>query len=311
MLQRVHACPAAARRLAQPGGEPALLVGQRVDVEHPGDALPALDLAEQDVLAVGGERERERGGDRRLAGAALAGHHVQAHARPVAGGFRHGREPRDGTTVPSWALGHAWSAAIARSPSWTDFLRAGLPGGLVLTGEPGVGKSALWEYAAGLAAELVPSSCGRHRVRARSGTRSACCTTCSATSTSTHHQLRGPVREALAAVLLRGGRHQPGRRTAGRGRRPRRAGRPRRGPPGGGARRRRPLGRLRFAPGPDLRRPAPGPGAGPVPAHPTRRLRPHQPRDRRSPAGTCARSSPGHSASRRPRGCSATTWTSR
>ena len=82
-VQRVHD-PGRPAVGPQAGGDPALGVGQRVDVEHPGDALAALDLAEQHVLAVRGQRQRERRGDRRLAGAALAGHHVQPHAGPVA-----------------------------------------------------------------------------------------------------------------------------------------------------------------------------------------------------------------------------------
>ena len=72
---------AAVRRA--PCGDPALLVGQRGDVEELGDALAALDLAQQHVLAAGGQRQRQRGGDRRLAGAALAGDDVQAHVGPV------------------------------------------------------------------------------------------------------------------------------------------------------------------------------------------------------------------------------------
>ena len=61
----------------------ALFVRQRRAVEELGDALAALDLGEQHLAAAGGQRERERGGHRRLAGAALAGDHVQAHAVPV------------------------------------------------------------------------------------------------------------------------------------------------------------------------------------------------------------------------------------
>ena len=82
-----RACTAPGEHVAdgQPAGDAALLVGQRVDVEHPGDALAALDLAEQDVLAGGGQREGQGGGDRRLAGAALAGDDVQLDAGPVAG----------------------------------------------------------------------------------------------------------------------------------------------------------------------------------------------------------------------------------
>ena len=84
----------------------ALLVGQRRDVEQLGDALPALDLDEQHPAAAGGQRQRERGGHGRLAGAALAGDDVQPDAVPVdvarqsaVGGTRQpseGRAPRRG-----------------------------------------------------------------------------------------------------------------------------------------------------------------------------------------------------------------------
>ncbi len=61
----------------------ALLVGQRRHVEELGDALPGLHLAQQHVLAAGGEPQRERGGDGGLAGAALAGDDVKPDAGPV------------------------------------------------------------------------------------------------------------------------------------------------------------------------------------------------------------------------------------
>ena len=48
-VQRVDHAAALALRPDQTGGDPALGVRQRLDVEHPGDALPALDLAEQHV----------------------------------------------------------------------------------------------------------------------------------------------------------------------------------------------------------------------------------------------------------------------
>ena len=56
---------------------PPLLVGQRRGVEQLGDALAALRLDQQHRAAVGGQGEGQRAGDRRLAGSALAGHHVQ------------------------------------------------------------------------------------------------------------------------------------------------------------------------------------------------------------------------------------------
>ena len=69
---------------AVPAGQRSLLVGQWGDVEHPGDALPALDLAQQHLSALGGQRKRERGGHRGLPGAALAGDDVKVHVGPVA-----------------------------------------------------------------------------------------------------------------------------------------------------------------------------------------------------------------------------------
>ena len=62
----------------------ASVVRQRRDVEGLADALPALDLDQQHPLAAVGQRERQGGGDGRLAGAALAGDDVQAHPLPVA-----------------------------------------------------------------------------------------------------------------------------------------------------------------------------------------------------------------------------------
>jgi hypothetical protein len=47
-------------------------------VEELGDALSPLHLDQQRAPALGGQRERERRGRRGLAGAALAGDHVQA-----------------------------------------------------------------------------------------------------------------------------------------------------------------------------------------------------------------------------------------
>ena len=87
-VQRVDHAGAGAVVVDQAGGDPALGVGQRVDVEHPGDALSALDLAQQHVLAVGGQRQREGGRHGRLAGPALAGDDVQAHVGKVGGHTR-------------------------------------------------------------------------------------------------------------------------------------------------------------------------------------------------------------------------------
>ncbi len=62
-------------------GHPALLVGQRGGVEQLGDPLAALHLHQQDPATAGGQRQRERGSDRRLPGPALAGHEVQPDPR--------------------------------------------------------------------------------------------------------------------------------------------------------------------------------------------------------------------------------------
>ena len=75
-------------------GDAALLVGQRGRVEQLGDALPALGLDQQDRAAVGGQREGQGGGDRGLAGTALAGHHVQAHAAVHGRGGAHPHQRR-------------------------------------------------------------------------------------------------------------------------------------------------------------------------------------------------------------------------
>ena len=64
------------------GRDRPLLVRQRRPVEDLRDALPLLDLDQQRAPAVGGQGQRQRGGDRGLAGAALAGHHVQPGRPP-------------------------------------------------------------------------------------------------------------------------------------------------------------------------------------------------------------------------------------
>ena len=60
--------------LPAPGsdGDLPLLIGQRFRFEELRDALAALDLDEKRPLALGREGERECGGDRGLAGPALA-----------------------------------------------------------------------------------------------------------------------------------------------------------------------------------------------------------------------------------------------
>ena len=84
-----------------------------------------------------------------------------------------------------------------------EFLRAGLPGGLVLTGEPGAGKSALWEHAAGLATELgavvLRATPGEGEERHSYGVLHDLFRD----TDLDRHDLRAPVRAALAAVLLR------------------------------------------------------------------------------------------------------------
>ena len=69
-----------------------LLVRQRRHVEELRDALAALDFDQQHLAAARGERQCQRRRDRRLSGAALAGHEVQAHLRQ-AGRPGHGVRP--------------------------------------------------------------------------------------------------------------------------------------------------------------------------------------------------------------------------
>ena len=80
------------------GDQAHLLDAERGHVEGLADALAALDLGEQHPLALAGEGEREGRGHRRLADAALAGDHVQAHAVHGARerGSGHGIHPRWG-----------------------------------------------------------------------------------------------------------------------------------------------------------------------------------------------------------------------
>jgi hypothetical protein len=80
--------------VVRPLDDPALLVGQRRHVEQLRDALPPLDLAEEHGLAPRRQRQGERRRDRGLAGAALAGHDMQADVAPalVGGGGAHESE---------------------------------------------------------------------------------------------------------------------------------------------------------------------------------------------------------------------------
>ena len=106
----------------------------------------------------------------------------------------------------------------------TAFLDEQGPGGLVVTGEPGLGKSALWEYAAELATErgavVLRATPGESEQRHSFGVLHDLFRDTDLDG----HRLRGPVREALAAVLLREAVTEPRRRAARRGRRPRPAG---------------------------------------------------------------------------------------
>ncbi len=85
--QRAH-LPAAGR-----GRDVLLGVGQRGEVEQLGDALPALHLDQQHPAATGGQGQGQGGGHRGLAGATLAGDHVQTRPGeflgPAGGTGRH------------------------------------------------------------------------------------------------------------------------------------------------------------------------------------------------------------------------------
>ena len=59
------------------GGDLDLLVGQRRHVEELRNALAPFDFHQQHLAATGGQRQRQRGRDGRLAGAAFAGDEVQ------------------------------------------------------------------------------------------------------------------------------------------------------------------------------------------------------------------------------------------
>ena len=81
--QRVHVAALPGALLAQADRHLAFLVRKRRAVEEPGDALPALDLDQQNLAAGAGQGQRHGRRHRGLAGAALAGDHVQPHAVPV------------------------------------------------------------------------------------------------------------------------------------------------------------------------------------------------------------------------------------
>ena len=87
------------------------LVGQRRHVEELRDALAALDLDQQHLAAARGEGQRQRCGDRRLAGAALAGHEVQTRLASAGTASRR----TVGRRVQEWLpLQHAIHAAVSR-----------------------------------------------------------------------------------------------------------------------------------------------------------------------------------------------------
>ncbi len=69
--QRVHFAAARSHR------DLPFRVGQRLGLEELRDPLPAFDLDQQGAFPLGGEREREGGGDRGLTGAALAADDVE------------------------------------------------------------------------------------------------------------------------------------------------------------------------------------------------------------------------------------------
>ncbi len=84
-----------------------LSVGQWRGVEQLRDLLTPLDLGEQHPPTAGGERNRERGGSGRLAGAALAGNHMEAaRPRPLGSVRRHSvlRRHTDDRTRPGRPL---------------------------------------------------------------------------------------------------------------------------------------------------------------------------------------------------------------
>ena len=104
--EAVHDITAECAKFArEAGGDAALGVREGLDVEHPGEALAALDLAEQDVATGAGQAERERGRDRRLPRATLPGDDVQAHLREVAA--RHPPKTSRGSVVAGSRPGSA------------------------------------------------------------------------------------------------------------------------------------------------------------------------------------------------------------
>ena len=90
-----------------------LLVGQRRDVEELRNPLAPLNFDEEDLAASRCQGQSQRRRDRRLAGAAFAGHKMQA-------GLRQARRPADGTTAARCRCHHRMLARSLRAP--------GLPG---------------------------------------------------------------------------------------------------------------------------------------------------------------------------------------
>src|SRR4029077_6760232 len=74
------------------GGDLHLRVGQRRDVEQLRNALAPFDFHQQHLAATGGQGQRQRGRDSRLAGSALAGDEVQTRLSQA-------RRPADRSTA--------------------------------------------------------------------------------------------------------------------------------------------------------------------------------------------------------------------
>ena len=107
---------------------------QRRDVEGLADALAALDLGEQDPQALVGQRDGQGRGDRRLAGAALAGDHVQPHTGKTVGaqrvgGGRHTAKCMPSRRCPAAVLpaGRLWAVRAVRVTGMTSWEYATVP----------------------------------------------------------------------------------------------------------------------------------------------------------------------------------------
>ncbi len=85
-----------------------LFVGQRRNVEELRNPLAPFDFDEKDFAAPRRQGQCQRGRDRRLAGAAFAGHEMQA-------GLRQARRPADGTTAARCLCHHRMLARVLRS----------------------------------------------------------------------------------------------------------------------------------------------------------------------------------------------------